>query len=91
MSGDVQRSVPVVVLSRIFPAARPSSIPDIRDFAHRGELDPFVLVVEGFIPNEAIKEEGYWCGFGNNPATGQPMTANEWAAARASADAAVCY
>ena len=46
--------------------------------ADRGELDPFVLVVEGSIPNEAIKEEGYWCGFGNNPATGQPMTTNEW-------------
>jgi Ni,Fe-hydrogenase I small subunit len=43
-----------------------------------GELDPFVLVVEGSIPNEAIKSEGYWCGFGNNPATGQPMTTNEW-------------
>ena len=46
--------------------------------ADRGELDPFVLVVEGSIPNEAIKDEGYWCGFGNNPATGQPMTTNEW-------------
>ena len=37
--------------------------------ADRGELEPFVLVVEGSIPNEAIKSEGYWCGFGNNPAT----------------------
>ena len=46
--------------------------------ADRGELEPFVLVVEGSIPNEAIKSEGYWCGFGNNPATGQPMTTNEW-------------
>src|ERR1044072_1634922 len=46
--------------------------------ADRGELEPFVLVVEGSIPNEAIKEEGYWCGFGNNPATGQPMTTSEW-------------
>ncbi len=27
-----------------------------------GELEPFVLVVEGSIPNEAIKEEGYWAG-----------------------------
>ena len=35
--------------------------------ADRGELAPFVLVVEGSIPNEAIKREGYWCGFGNNP------------------------
>jgi hydrogenase small subunit len=46
--------------------------------AERGELEPFVLVVEGSIPNEAIKEEGYWCGFGNNPETGQPRTTSEW-------------
>src|SRR3979490_2289759 len=44
----------------------------------RGEIDPFVLVVEGSIPNEAIKKEGYWCGFGNNFETGQPMTTSEW-------------
>src|SRR5215510_15640105 len=25
--------------------------------AHRGELEPFVLVVEGSIPNESIKQE----------------------------------
>ena len=37
-----------------------------------------MLVVEGSIPNEAIKDEGYWCGFGNNPATGQPITTSEW-------------
>ena len=46
--------------------------------ADRGELEPFVLVVEGSIPNEAIKREGYWCGFGNNPETDQPMTTSEW-------------
>src|ERR1044071_9554243 len=46
--------------------------------ADRGELEPFVLVIEGSIPNEAIKREGYWCGFGNNPDTGQPMTTSEW-------------
>lgn len=44
----------------------------------RGEIDPFVLVVEGSIPNEAIKPEGYWCGFGDNPETGQPITTSEW-------------
>ena len=41
--------------------------------ADRGELEPFVLVVEGSIPNEAIKDEGYWAAFGNDPETGQPM------------------
>lgn len=44
----------------------------------RGELDPFVLVVEGSIPNEAIKKEGYWAAFGNDPSTGQPITTCEW-------------
>ena len=46
--------------------------------ADRGELEPFVLVVEGSIPNEEIKAEGYWAAFGNNPMTGQPMTTSEW-------------
>ena len=46
--------------------------------AERGELDPFVLVVEGSIPNEEINGEGHWAGMGTNPATGQPITTNEW-------------
>ena len=43
-----------------------------------GELDPFVLVVEGSVANEAIKSEGYWTGFGNRPGTDQPMTLSDW-------------
>jgi hydrogenase small subunit len=47
--------------------------------AYRGELDaPFVLVVEGSIPNERIKKEGYFTGMGNDPATGQPITLPDW-------------
>ena len=44
----------------------------------RGELDPFVLVVEGSIPNEDIKSEGYWAAFGNDLDTGEPVTTSEW-------------
>src|ERR1700677_4718303 len=44
----------------------------------RGEINPFVLVIEGSIPNEKIKKEGYWSGFGNDPASGQPITTSEW-------------
>jgi hydrogenase small subunit len=43
-----------------------------------GKLDPFILVVEGSIPNEQIKTEGYWTGFGTDPSTGQPITVCEW-------------
>ncbi|MGN6752965.1 MAG: hydrogenase expression protein HypE [Intrasporangium sp.] len=46
--------------------------------ADAGELEPFVLVVEGSIPNEKIKAEGYWAGFGNDVTTGQPMPTAEW-------------
>ena len=46
--------------------------------AEKGQLEPFVLVVEGSIPNEKIKKEGYWAGLGTDPNTGQPITTNEW-------------
>ncbi|HJY05272.1 MAG TPA: hypothetical protein VJ323_03095 [Bryobacteraceae bacterium] len=46
--------------------------------AWEGKLDPFVLVVEGSIPNERIKSEGYWAALGTDPSTGQPITTTEW-------------
>jgi hydrogenase small subunit len=46
--------------------------------AARGELEPFVLVMEGSIPNEKIKPEGYWAAFGTDPKTGQPIPTSDW-------------
>jgi hydrogenase small subunit len=46
--------------------------------AARGELEPFVLVIEGSIPNEQIKSEGFWTSFGNRPGSDQPKPINEW-------------
>ncbi len=47
--------------------------------AANDELDaPFVLVIEGSIPNENINGEGYWTSFGNDPLTGEPQTLNWW-------------
>ncbi len=47
--------------------------------AANDELEaPFVLVIEGSIPNENINGEGYWTSFGNDPATGEPLTINWW-------------
>ena len=43
-----------------------------------GNLDPFVLVVEGSIPNETIKNEGFWAAIGTDKVTGQPITTCEW-------------
>jgi hydrogenase small subunit len=46
--------------------------------AERGELDPFVVVFEGSVPNENNKEEGYWAAFGTDRVTKQPITTCEW-------------
>jgi hydrogenase small subunit len=46
--------------------------------AARGDLEPFIFVVEGSIPNEKINGDGYWTSMGNDPATGEPITVNEW-------------
>jgi hydrogenase small subunit len=46
--------------------------------AAEGRLGPFILVVEGSIPNEANKREGYWASFGTDRATGQPILTNTW-------------
>jgi hydrogenase small subunit len=43
-----------------------------------GQLGPFILVVEGSIPDETNKSEGYWAAFGTDPETGQPITTCEW-------------
>jgi hydrogenase small subunit len=49
----------------------------MRDAAD-GKLDPFILVVEGSIPNEKNKSEGYWAAVGTDRATGQPILTTTW-------------
>jgi hydrogenase small subunit len=46
--------------------------------AAEGSLAPFILVVEGSIPNERNKAEGYWAGLGTDAATGQPILTCDW-------------
>ncbi len=46
--------------------------------AEEGTLEPFILVIEGSIPNEEIKNEGYWAAFGTDKQTGQPITTCSW-------------
>jgi hydrogenase small subunit len=54
---------------------------DFLDIFHRaaaGQVEPFVLVVEGSIPNEKKAEEGVWAGFGVDAETGQPIPTCDW-------------
>jgi hydrogenase small subunit len=46
--------------------------------ASAGELGPFILVIEGSIPNERNKADGYWAGFGTDGAFGQPILTCDW-------------
>ncbi|HVK07994.1 MAG TPA: hypothetical protein VM597_04365 [Gemmataceae bacterium] len=46
--------------------------------AAEGKLGPYVLVMEGSIPNERNKAEGYWAGLGTDAATGQPILTTDW-------------
>ncbi|HYX92729.1 MAG TPA: hypothetical protein VE782_14290 [Myxococcaceae bacterium] len=39
---------------------------------------PFILVIEGSIPNEKVKAEGYWAAFGRDAQTGQPIQTVTW-------------
>src|SRR5687767_12247947 len=48
------------------------------ELAAEGKIDPFILVIEGSIPNETNKQEGYWAGFGTDQKTGQPIPSCEW-------------
>jgi hydrogenase small subunit len=46
--------------------------------AAKGKSNPFILVMEGSIPDETNKKEGYWASFGTDQATGQPITTCQW-------------
>jgi hydrogenase small subunit len=46
--------------------------------AAAGRGGPFILVMEGSIPNEKNKAEGYWTSFGTDAQNGQPITACDW-------------
>lgn len=52
----------------------------LEDFYHaaEGKLDPFILIMEGSIPDENNKTEGYWATLGTNHETKQPITTCEW-------------
>jgi hydrogenase small subunit len=43
-----------------------------------GRLDPFILVLEGSVPNERLSGDGHWSGLGVDPDTGQPITVCTW-------------
>lgn len=46
--------------------------------AAEGKLSPFILILEGSVPDESNKAEGYWAAFGTDQRTGEPILTNSW-------------
>ncbi len=46
--------------------------------AAEGKMSPFILVIEGSIPNEKNKAEGYWAAMGRDKTTNQPIPTCDW-------------
>ncbi len=46
--------------------------------AAEGKLGPYILVVEGSVPNEKLSGEGHWAAFGTDATTGQPIRTCDW-------------
>jgi hydrogenase small subunit len=46
--------------------------------AAEGKLGPFILVMEGSIPDESNKGAGYWAALGAHHATGEPIPTCQW-------------
>jgi hydrogenase small subunit len=90
MTAATQPSIEDIVLGGIpgIPAVRlyhPLLAPEVGDdflkyfyLAAEGKLEPFILVIEGSIPNENNKAEGYWAAMGTDKTTGQPIPTCDW-------------
>jgi hydrogenase small subunit len=46
--------------------------------AAAGRLDPFILVLEGSVPNEQLSGDGHWAALGVDPESGDPILTNTW-------------
>jgi hydrogenase small subunit len=46
--------------------------------AAAGKLEPFILVLEGSVPNEEISGDGYWATMGVDSDTGEPISTCTW-------------
>jgi hydrogenase small subunit len=46
--------------------------------AWRGEIENFVLVIEGSVPNEHLSGDGYFASLGTDPETGDAIPSNDW-------------
>ena len=69
---------PVILHNPVFAFENGDEFVRAFDDAAAGRLDPFVLVLEGSVPNEQINGEGHWAGMGTDPDSRQPVLTTTW-------------
>lgn len=68
---------PVVIYNPVFAYDTGEEFMEAWRRGAAGKLDPFILVLEGSVPNEAINGDGHWAALGVDEA-GEPITTCEW-------------
>ncbi len=69
---------PIIIHNPLLAYENGGSFLEAFEDAAAGLLDPFVLVLEGSVPNEEINGDGHWAGLGVDPASGQPILTTSW-------------
>jgi hydrogenase small subunit len=78
LRGSLPGIPPIVLCNPVLAFESGEEFMRIWDEAAAGRLDPFVLVLEGSVPNEDVNGDGHWAGMGVDAVTGQPILTNEW-------------
>jgi hydrogenase small subunit len=78
LSGCLPGMPPVILYNHLLAYENGADFMRAFHEAAEGRLDPFVLVLEGSVPNEEINGDGHWAGFGTDPVTGDPILTNTW-------------
>jgi len=65
----------------------------LKDFylGAEGQLDPFILIIEGSIPNELNKSEGYWASMGIGEVKWSPRESSRWSRVLAARASSTCW
>ena len=77
LQGAIPGVPPLIVYNAVFAYETGEEFVRAFHAAAAGRLEPFILVVEGSIPNEAISGEGHWAAFGVDSA-GEPIPSCTW-------------
>jgi hydrogenase small subunit len=78
MRGCVPGLPPVIVYNPFFAYETGEQFMRAWFDAAEGKLDPFILVLEGAVPNEEINGDGHWAAMGVEAETGQPIPTCTW-------------